>query len=405
MDKALKITIVLSAIWLISWGVIDQLNRLDGGSIDFVYPFEIEKGRDIQYHRANLLWKGTSDLQLKDVHGKPVKDWSMSIDKLEADTSSADRNGFDIPVHKLSGKGLAPGLYYINDHVNFIVQSDQNTTVTVVYPFIADQALNSRGGSSFTRQDAEGSVFDYLSLKRPLNPNPKTKAFLQILEDSLKEVSYSVISDQSLDNKGNWKKSKLLVFPGDFMFMTGKARKNIQQYLEDGGRVLLFATYFQTNYCRTETDKIFGDTLPRRESGLQSWSNLGIGPEVDYGITYGLGGYPKAHFWELKEPSHPIFNGVTIIDNRIPFNATLLMGAVSQPDPSLQIRILAETPATYRGVDQKGVMAIIQRNKWKGQIICMGSSDWLIKPNIHLSNSRNLIVNSVKYALNGNLIE
>lgn len=384
---------------------MEQLNRLDGGSIDFVYPFEKDQGNDIQYHRANLLWGGKSALQLKDVNGNVVKEWNITVDKLNGDTTDADRKGFDIPVHNLSTRGIDPGLYQINDRANLIIQNSQITPIAVVYPFLADQAINSRGGSSFTKPDKQGSPFDHLSLKRPLPPNHRTASFIQILEDSLKDIPYGVISDQSLDHSGNWMHSALLVFPGDYMFMTGKARKNIQRYLKKGGNVLLYSTYFQTNYCRVEKDKIFADTLPKRESGLQSWSNLGIGPAVDYGISYGLGGYPGANFWELKNVGHPIFKDIQIVNNRIPFNATLLIGAVNQPDSSMKINTLAEIPASYRDVDQTGVMAIITRSDWKGRIICMGSSDWLITPNIGLPSTRKIIVNSVLYGLNGNLIE
>ncbi len=224
------------------------------------------------------------------------------------------------------------------------------------------------------------------------------------------EIDANYITDIDLEDNTNFKNQQLLIIYGKATYFTSKMKQNIDDFVENGGNLLIISSYYQNNICwyNSITSKV---TLIHPESNvIQSWqgylaknndSTTTLTP-----LTYAYGGFTdKSGNLIINHANHPILKGVAKINVETYLNISLPTNWENgKPiiDTSkmkvVDAKIIAYNKAKY--YDNKGVKGIFifQPTKTSGEIISLVSEDWCLKKNYGENKEIQLITkNAIDY--------
>jgi len=369
--------------------------------------------------------------------------------------------------------GLAPGIYHgrlcddqgrHSDPFHFVVcqrhQQSARPLVGIVYPTYTWQAYNSMGGGSFYvtslpepkrvslrrplwANDLPGSAPDTQTVHSPVAAN----LFAQLLH--AESIDFVPLTSQDLHSWPAWlNQVRVLVFLVHDEYWSLEMRRNVHQFLTNGGRAALFAGNVcwmkiaaqpQGIRCRRWS---FEQAGAREPTGLWYRSPISWPEEATFGQSFRFGGFPLASLFDaqtaasalqvdadsyaksggikIKKPAHPIFASTGLrrdenygnefpllmleIDG-LPLNSSGEVDRSRAPAIPREVEVLATGIGFYRdywGEDAHiSRAAVVTETKiGAGRVIHLGSFGWFRALRAGDRRARTIVTNTLQYLLN-----
>lgn len=297
------------------------------------------------------------------------------------------------------------GIYLCNNVFPFIVNSKQNSDITVVCPIVNNHFYKeSKGERIFEIEESE------ISLNRPVEIDDWTlglKPFFSKLESKYK-VNYA--TDLDLEDYSFFEKTRVVFLYGRIKFWSPKMMRNIQRYINSGGKILMASSdIFYAKFCYNSIDNrlsvlnckntSFSKKMESWKRGKKDSTFLYFNLHSDYG-----GESINKNGYKIIELKHPIFKQINT-EETLAFEGEQFLGTpIKTVNPikvyfNTQIKILAYTECkeTY-GTPKIG--GIIEYNNINGgRIISLGSSDLCLPKNQKKEEIKKLFSNATEYLL------
>lgn len=299
-------------------------------------------------------------------------------------------------------ENIKPGIYFINGkHPLIIKNKTPQSNICVVYPF-----MNNLIYQPYQHQ----TVFDIkaatTSFLRTVYEDDYTKGLKKLFT----EIDANYITDIDLEDNTNFSNQQLLIIYGKATYFTPKMKQNIDDFVENGGNLLIMSSYYQNNICWYNSSTAKVTLIHPKSDAIQSWQ--GYLKQQNDSITtvsplnYAYGGFTdKSDSLIILQATHPVLKGVakinvstylnmslpSIWDNKKPIIDTLKMKVH-------HAEILAYNKASYN--NNKGVRGIFifQPTKTSGKIMSLVSEDWCLEKNYAKNKDIQLITkNAIKY--------
>jgi hypothetical protein len=224
---------------------------------------------------------------------------------------------------------LPSGVYMVEGTIPVIVKTaglptpSQQPEVVILYPTNTIAAYNTSGGRSMYSQPVPAPI---VSFDRPMGDGSNFAffdAFLEWLADDPLPYSTGYIADIDLEDYSTFDGVKVLVVIGHSEYWTRQARENFDQFVLNGGNVLLLTgntMWWQVRYsddlhqmiCYKEVpDPIASPSLKTinwTNKNLKYPTMLSIGVDFLHG-GFGLP-YPTSGGFRVMSPNSPVFRGI-----------------------------------------------------------------------------------------------
>lgn len=296
---------------------------------------------------------------------------------------------------------MESGVYLIDNKIPLIVKSRQTPDVVVVFPTNTENAYCQSGGKSFYRP--VGDKAPIISFLRPI-PFPHENKNLNFLENGLqflrdqKGLSIGYISDMDLDNYNVINSAKLIIIPGHSEYWTLKARRNFDQFIENGNHALILSgntMWWQVRYSDDRTQLICYKDRPDPISNPLLKTINWVDPSLNYpvmssiGADFEHGGHGDFGWkgYKIMTPQSPLLDGTGLkLDDilHVPTNEYDGISVVGYqngypiPDTSgfLKFEIIGFDQAKYAGQATVACFFALRRNRRSGVIVNMASTNW-----------------------------
>lgn len=349
------------------------------------------------YYSSQRVFPFNINIPIVDINKKEVFSVELAYQSEEGDDDKVLKEGFQFS-HKHTftlPKNMMSGIYFINGkHPLIIKNKTSSSKISVVYPF-----MNNLIYQPYQYQTVFDAKTASTSFLRTVYEDNYTKGLKKLFT----EIDANYITDIDLEDNSNLKNQQLLIIYGKATYFTPKMKQNIDDFVENGGNLLIMSSYYQNNICwyNSSTAKV---TLIHPESeAIQSWQGY-LNLQNDSITTvsplnYAYGGFTdKSGNLIIKHANHPILKGVAKINVESYLNMSLpTIWADEKPiiDTSkmkvYHAEILAYNKASYN--KSKGIRSvfIFQPTKTSGKIISLVSEDWCLEKNYSKNKDIQLI--------------
>jgi hypothetical protein len=303
-------------------------------------------------------------------------------------------HSFNIP------QNLKSGIYFINGKYPFIIKQKPIHKITVVYPF-----MNSLIYQPYQNKNVFSAKVPITSFLRTTYEDDYTKG----LKKMFAEINANFITDVDLEDENNIKHQKLIILYGKATYFTPKMKRNLDNYVENGGNLLIMSSYYQNNICWYDSSNSKVTLIHPESDAIQSWQGY-LSQQNDSITTltplnYAYGGFSdKSDSLIILQANHPVLKGVAKINVETYLNMslpTIWDGKKPIIDTSKMkvhhAEILAYNKASYN--NSKGVRGIFifQPTKTSGKIISLVSEDWCLEKNFKNKDIQLITKNAIDY--------
>lgn len=230
---------------------------------------------------------------------------------------------FTIPM------SLPSGVYYIDNKVPIVVKSRDAADVTVVYPTNTINAYTNSGGKSLYGHNSTNNISSAIvSFKRPQNDLTERSHCIECMKWFLNQDSFSFryIGDVDLDTSASLLGTKLLIIVGHSEYWTRKARNNFDDFVNQGGNVLVLSgntMWWQVRYSPDGTQMICYKepsdpcSIPAERTVYWNDPSLNYPIALSIGSDFDNGGYGlnKDNGWDgykIVNGTSPLFEGLKL---------------------------------------------------------------------------------------------
>lgn len=301
-------------------------------------------------------------------------------------------------------KDAKSGIYFINGKHPLIIKSKTpQSNISVVYPFMNNQIYQP-----LQHQTVFNIKAPQTSLLRTAYEDDYTKGLKKLFTD----IEANYITDIDLENNTNLKNQQLLIIYGKATYYTPKMKQNIDDFVENGGNLLIMSSYYQNNICWYNSSTAKVTLIHPKSNAIQSWQGY-LNQQNDSitaltPLSYVYGGFSTdKNNLQIASPQHPIFKGVKNFNVNSFLDMSLsVFWENEQPfiDTSeakiYNAEILAFGKASYN--NDKGIRGIFvfQPSKTSGKIISLVSEDWCLEKNFAKNKDIQLITkNAIDYLM------
>jgi hypothetical protein len=327
---------------------------------------------------------------------------------ISPNTPSAEGFGFNPSVDIPIPDNIKSGVYLIENQFAFVVKSNSQSDIIVVFPSNTENAYCDSGGKSlYSKTDKP----NWVSFLRPV-PFPNPVPTLNFTEKGLQwflnqsDFSISYITDYDLETDSYIKNSKVVVIVGHSEYWTRVARQNFDRFVENKGNALILSgnvMWWQVRYSSDgnklicyknqltdpESDPLL-KTINWTDPSLKYPTALSIGADSQHGgygnrVDNGWDGY------KIVTPNSPLLQGTGLKKGDIvslltdEYDGAVINGLDSQGYPLLNYGYYnffkMELIGFDRGVSSSGAETIgtfiaFQRSASSGKIVHVGSTNW-----------------------------
>lgn len=269
-------------------------------------------------------------LNIYDLNGSLA--FSVASPTIKQLISSQDpsSNGFGyLPTVQIPiPSSLKSGVYLIENSVPFIVRPSRPVDALVVYPSNTVNAYSSAGGHSM--YDGANRITT-ASFQRPSEVQWQASVCLKWLTTQT-NINFGYISDLDLDDLPSLPSSKMIIIPGHSEYWTRKARRNFDNYVDQGHHALILSgntMWWQVRYSKDKTKMIcYKDAALDPETDHSLTTVTWDVPALDFyiipsiGVDFNHGGYGLLtdNGWDgfmIASPQSPLFDGLAVVKGDI----------------------------------------------------------------------------------------
>lgn len=356
------------------------------------------------YYSSQRVFPFKVNIPIIDANKEEVFSINLSYHKEDVDENNVLSDGlqlahkqiFTIPEH------IKSGIYFINGkHPLIIKNKTHQSNISVVYPFM----------NNFIYQPYQyQTVFDKKTKETCFLRTVYEDDYTKGLKKLFTEIDANYITDIDLEDNSLLKNQQLLIIYGKATYFTPKMKQNIDDFVENGGNLLIMSSYYQNNICWYDSSNSEVTLIHPESDAIQSWQGY-LSQQNDSNTTltplnYAYGGFSdKSDSLIILQANHPVLKGVAKINVATYLNMslpTIWDGKKSIID-TLKMKvhhaeILAYSKASYN--NNKGVRGvfIFQPTKTSGKIMSLVSEDWCLEKNYSKNKDIQLITkNAIKY--------
>jgi hypothetical protein len=343
-------------------------------------------------------------LNVHDMNGVIAFSVSSPLPVQQTKTPEPSRNGFGfLPTVKIPIPAeTKSGVYFIERKIPFIIKSDREPEILVVYPSNTANAYAQSGGKSLYTAPASSRPSE-VSFHRPIDLQSFSIGCLQwFMTQATFNIGY--MADVDMEDYQNIKRSKIIVIIGHSEYWTRKARENFDRFVDAGGHALILSgntMWWQVRYTKDYNALIcYKDGMKDPVTDLLlktvEWST----PSLEYDVISSIGAdFPHGGYgmksdqgwngFKLVNPSSPLLEGLNLSKGSvISCPSTECDGApISSFDaegfPVLDKAAMHVKKAELIGFDKAfrvkqtyPTFIVTQRTKKSGIIINTGTTDW-----------------------------
>ncbi len=345
-------------------------------------------------------------LKLYDLSNKEVARFSVNVGPQEKARRKPWEEGYGYEASAtLKIPNLKSGVYLWEGKIPLVVKAI-NPRIVILYSSNTENAYCPAGGKSlYGFNSTDLKMASKVSFLRPI-PLPKhSEAFLRwIHTQPLSDVGY--ITDMDMDNYQEIKKASLLIIPGHNEYWTVQARRNFDQFINEGKDALILSgntMWWQVRYEENNTKLVcyrFADEDPITTPKLKTinWNERQLEYPIlnSIGVDFSLAGFGLKHKdkgWDgfkIVNGKSPLLEGVNLKKGDIiplpsdEYDGTLVSGFSSRATPVPNKKALGfermeivAYDSTYRlGSDLMATWVVFKKNKTSGIVINTASTDW-----------------------------
>ncbi len=364
-------------------------------------------------------------LKLYDLANKEVAEFKVDVAPQEPAKRRPWEEGFGYQASaRLRIPNLKSGIYLWEGKIPLVVKS-QNPKIVILYSSNTENAYCPAGGKSlYGFNSTDFKMASKVSFLRPI-PLPKhSEEFLRwIHTQSLPEVGY--VTDMDMDNYQEIRKANLLIIPGHNEYWTEKARRNFDQFVNEGKDALILSgntMWWQVRYESDNTQLVCyrtanEDPIKSPKQKTINWNELQLEYPIlnSIGVDFSLAGFGLKHRdkgWDgfkIVNGNSPLLEGVNLAKGDIiplpsdEYDGTLVSGFKGAHTPlpdrkSLgfeKIEIVGYD-STYRlGSDLMATWIVFKKSKSSGVIINTSSTDWCSSRGMRNSDIRKITLTMI----------
>lgn len=415
MFKDLKFVKIILFLILAVVIVMNQIN--EHKNTEFIFnPLSYKSQDSLSFLVASNSYRNNYHFKLENIISNQVMfDSSLTINKSYDyfNQNNFLTNGYPIISMKIGGVNLSSGIYSINRQNPFVVSGHENSEVTFVFP---------TANNLFYKAENDKKIFEidssYVSVNRPIELDLWTKGLTNFFQQITEKHITNYITDLDLENYSSFSKTKILVLYGRLVFWSAEMISNVESFIAKGGHLMIVSSdIFYAKFCFDKVNnrlevaacKSF-EAFP--ESKLQGWNNNSVDTTYEtmryfFHSNYG-GENTKRTSVKIKEPEHPIFQDINIIEvsKALDIGENYLgvpnieKGSVGYLSRRMaQISILAQTDCKVLGLNNKlgGVFEFQKING--GKAIVIGTSDLCLKESQQKESIQKLFSNTIDYLI------
>ena len=244
-------------------------------------------------------------LKLYDLSNKEVARFSVNVGPQEKARRKPWEEGYGYEASAtLKIPNLKSGVYLWEGKIPLVVKAI-NPRIVILYSSNTENAYCPAGGKSlYGFNSTDLKMASKVSFLRPI-PLPKhSEAFLRwIHTQPLSDVGY--ITDMDMDNYQEIKKASLLIIPGHNEYWTVQARRNFDQFINEGKDALILSgntMWWQVRYEENNTKLVcyrFADEDPITTPKLKTinWNERQLEYPIlnSIGVDFSLAGFGLKH--------------------------------------------------------------------------------------------------------------
>lgn len=339
------------------------------------------------YYSSQRVFPFNVNIPIIDANKKEVFSIHLSYHKEDVDENNVLSDGLQL-THKQTftiPENIKSGIYFINGkHPLIIKNKTPQSNICVVYPF-----MNNLIYQPYQYQ----TVFDIKAATTSFLRTVYEDSYTKGLKKLFTEIDANYITDIDLEDNTNFSNQQLLIIYGKATYFTPKMKQNIDDFVENGGNLIIISSYYQNNICWYNSSTAKVTLIHPKSDAIQSWQ--GYLKQQNDSITtvsplnYVYGGFTdKSDNLIINNTNHPILKGVaninvatylnmslpTIWDDKNPIIDTSKMKVHNA-------EILAYGKASYNNFNGIRGIFIFQPNKTSGKIISLVSEDWCLEKN------------------------
>jgi hypothetical protein len=261
-----------------------------GGYTDKISAFA---GDTIELYLNAKIQATNHPIKLHDLSGKQVATVTLNIFPQSPPKQNASVDGFGYRITKrIKVPDVASGIYLWDNQIPMVIKS-RNAKITVVYPSNTVAAYcNSGGKSLYGFNSLDNKAVQKVSFLRPMSLQRHSEAFFRWLhQQSLENVGY--ITDSDLDDYNAIRKSRLIIIAGHSEYWTYQARKNFDQFVNEGKDAMILSgntMWWQVRYSKTKDQLVCyrdvkSDPFKVKKLKTTTWSD----PCLSYPIYTSIG--------------------------------------------------------------------------------------------------------------------
>ena len=305
------------------------------------------------------------------------------------------------PTFTYSPSKLTSGVYLWENKIPMVIKTSEAKTITVLYPSNTENAYCESGGFSMYSTPVASVINSFL---RPILISPRSKSFLEWIDNTPYRSDINFITDNDLDDYSILKNTKLLVIIGHSEYWTRQARLNFDKFVDAGYDAIFLSgnnMWWQVRYDRKNCQLIcykskdadncsdpLLTTINWNES-LLKYSIIGsIGADFDHG-GYGLNDDKGWDGYKICLPNSPLLEGTNLKKGDIislptaEYDGAPLQKYDTNDDPVLDISKLKFLQIEIIGFDLGfrdrqtcGTFLVMKKSQTSGIIINVASLDW-----------------------------
>jgi len=391
----LLITLLVSALPLSDLIVDGYSNRLS-----------IKPGDSLTLYLNASQVEPNYTLKLFDLENKEVAQFKVAVTPQERARRKPWEEGYGYEASaKVRIPNLKSGVYLWEGKIPLVVKS-ANPKIVILYSSNTENAYCPSGGKSlYGFNSTDSKMASKVSFMRPI-PLPKhSEEFLRwINKQSLPDVGY--ITDLDMDNYLEIKKARLIIIPGHSEYWTEKARRNFDQFVNEGNDALILSgntMWWQVRYESDNTQLVCyrtanEDPVKSPQQKTINWNELQLEYPIlnSIGADFSLGGFGLIHRdkgWDgfkIVNSNSPLLEGVNLKKGDIiplpsdEYDGTLVSGFKGRATPVPnkkalgfeKIEIVGYDSTHRLGSDLMATWIVFKKSKTSGVVINTASTDW-----------------------------
>lgn len=349
------------------------------------------------YYSSQRVFPFNINIPIIDINKKEVFSINLSYHREDITENNVLSDGLQLS-HKHTftlPKDMMSGIYFINGkHPLIIKNKTSSSKISVVYPF-----MNNLIYQPYQYQTVFDAKTASTSFLRTVYEDNYTKGLKKLFT----EIDANYITDIDLEDNSLLKNQQLLIIYGKATYFTPKMKQNIDDFVENGGNLLIMSSYYQNNICWYNSSTAKVTLIHPKSETIQSWQGY-LNQQNDSITTvsplnYAYGGFSdKSDSLIIIQAKHPVLKGVAKINVATYLNMSLPTnwenGKPIIDTSKMKVyhaEILAYNKASYNNIDGIRGVFIFQPTKTSGKIISLVSEDWCLEKNYSKNKDIQLI--------------